>query len=307
MRKIFFNSNHRVRPFWRLVLFLSITFIINIPLQIILQEVLDQGLLRGIISGTIYFASVIISLFIQIKYLDKSSFKKYGLQINNVWLKEFGIGMLIALFQLLIFFGILYATDNIDILDFFTTNSPNYSFIAGLLSELFGLIIGSTVEEIFFRAFLFYVFYEALRIFKKDPNKRAFLILVLISPLFGLAHAGNDGATTLSTINLGLDAMMMCLPFLITGRLGMSIGMHLSWNFVQGVILGFPISGNIAKVNFISINTTDNVLTGGAFGLEGSILLILLDIIAVVLILYWKKRNNYGPLVNPYIIENDTY
>ncbi|WP_271785256.1 CPBP family intramembrane glutamic endopeptidase [Aquimarina algiphila] len=309
MRKIIFNSKNRIRPIWRLFLFLSITFLINIPLQLGLQEVLNQGLLRGSISASIYLLSVVLSLYIQIKFLDKSSFKKYGLKINKIWIKEFIIGIIISLTQLSIFFLIMYITGNLKIVDFFTTNSSSYSFDysfwQGFFSEMFGLIIGSTVEEIFFRAFIFYIVYEALRTVKKDAGKRAVIILIVIAPLFGIAHVGNEGATIISTINLGLDAMMMCLPFLITGRLGMSIGMHFSWNLFQGVIFGFAISGNIAKVSIISVNMPNNLLTGGVFGPEGSVIFILLDIVALIFILYWKKLKKYNSFVSPYIIENN--
>ncbi|WP_420575034.1 CPBP family intramembrane glutamic endopeptidase [Kordia sp.] len=309
MRNIIFNSRDRIRPIWRLLLFLVITFLINIPLQILLQEVLNQSLLRGIISASIYLISVVLSLFVQINFLDKSSFKKYGLKINKVWIKEFFVGTIISLVQLSIFFLLMYLTGNLKIVDFFTVDSVNYtfdySFWEGFFSEMFGLIVGSSVEEIFFRAFLFYIAFEALSIIKKDPTKRAFLILIIIAPLFGIAHISNEGATIMSTVNLGLDAMMMCLPFLITGRLGMSIGMHFSWNLVQGAVFGFPISGNIAKASIISVEMPNNLLTGGIFGPEGSIVFILLDIIAIVLILYWKKYKKYNSYVHPYIIENN--
>lgn len=303
MRKIIFNSLNKVRPIWRLVLFIVVTFSINIPLQILLQNVMEQGLLRGYISAAIYFLSVVFSLYTQIKYLDKSSFKKYGLKINKTWFKEFLFGLLIPMIQLSLFTMLLYLTGNLTITNFFTTNSSDYTFIEGFISEFFGLIVGSSVEEIFFRAFLFYLVYEALRTLKKDPTKRAVLILFLIAPLFGLAHINNTGATIISTINLGLDAIMMCLPFLITGRLGMSIGLHLSWNFFQGAIFGFAISGNVAKASIMKVSLADNLLTGGVFGAEGSILFILLDLIAVVLILVWKKHNKFHKLVNPYIVE----
>lgn len=306
MRKIIFNSLNKTRPIWRLLLFILITFLINIPLQILLQKImLQQGLLRGYISASIYFLSVIFSLYIQIKYLDKSSFKKYGLKINKTWFKEFLIGFLIAGVQISFFFFLLYLTSNLLVMDFFTTSSFDFSFTEGLISEFFGLIVGSSVEEIFFRAFLFYTMYEALRILKKDPTKRALFIVFLMAPLFGIAHINNEGATIISTINLGLDAVMMCLPFLITGRLGMSIGMHLSWNFFQGAVFGFAISGNMAKVSVLKVSVVDNLITGGSFGVEGSVLFILLDVIAIMLILKWKKHMKFNKLVNPYIIENN--
>lgn len=306
MRKIIYNSNNNIRPIWRIILFILIVFAINIPLQVGLQKVLDQSLLRGYISGSIYFICVILSLFIQIKFIDKSSFKKYGLKINTIWIHEFIVGFAISLILLTLFFLAMYLTGNLEIVDYFTTKSSEYSFIEGFLSESFGLIVGTTVEEIFFRAFLFYAMYEALRTIKKNSVKRAFLVLLVISPIFGIAHFDNEGATVISTINLGLYAMMICLPFLITARLGMSIGFHFSWNLVQGAIFGFPISGNIAKASIISIEIPNNILTGGEFGPEGSILFLLLNVMAIVLIVFWKKLKKYTDFVNPFIIENDT-
>ena len=309
MRKIIFNSSNKIRPIWRLFLFLLITFIINIPLQVGLQKILDQGLLRGYISSSIYLMSVLISLFIQIKFLDKSSFKKYGLKINKTWVQEFLVGIVIPIVLLSVFFFIMYATGNLKIVDFFTTNASaysfDYSFIEGFISQTFSQIVVATVEEIFNRAFLFYIVYEALRKVKKDSTKRAFFSLIVTSLLFGIVHFANDSATILSTINIVLWGMLACLPFLITGRLGMSIGFHFSWNLVQGAFYGFPVSGFIAKATVMGIELPNNLITGGAFGPEGSMLAVLLCVIGVMLILYWKKLKNYNNFVNPYIIEND--
>lgn len=305
MRKIIFNSNNNIRPIWRIFLFLLITFLINIPLQLGLQKVFNQSFLRGYISGSIYLVCVILSLFIQIKYIDKSSFKKYGLKINKAWRHEFFVGFQIAFLLLTLFFTTMYLTGNLEVVGYFTTKSSDYSFIEGFISESFGLIIGATVEEIFFRSFLFYVIYEALRKVKKDSTKRAFLVVIATSLIFGITHFANESATVISSINLCLYGMMVCLPFLITGRLGMSIGFHFSWNLVQGAVYGFPISGNIAKASIMSIEFRNNLLTGGAFGAEGSMLFILLVVIGVMLILYWKNLKNYNSFVSPCIIKND--
>lgn len=306
MRTIIFNSRNRIRPIWRLLLFLLITFLVNIPLQLALQQVLDQGILRGCISAFIYLLSVILSLFVQVKFLEKSSFKKYGLAIDKTWMQEFWIGVVISVVQLFTFFAVMYVTGNLNIVDFFTVNTSdysfNFSFWEGFFAEVFSLMVGSSVEEIFFRAFLFYMVYEALRVVKQDVVKRAVFTFFVIAPFFGIAHIGNEGATVLSTVNLALDALIVCLPFLITGRLGMSIGMHFSWNFVQGIILGFAVSGNTTKVSVINVVMPDNLLTGGVFGPEGSVLMVLISLPTFLFILYWKKRKNYKSFVSPRIL-----
>src|SRR5262249_990951 len=146
--------------------------------------------------------------------------------------------------------------------------------------------------------------YEALRTIIKDGRRRALFTALVVSLLFGLAHLANNGATVISTLNLGIDAIMMCLPFLLTGRLGMSIGIHFAWNLIQGSVFGFAVSGTIAKATVISVSMPDNLWTGGVFGPEGSILLGALDVIAVLIVLYWKKIKKYNTLVSPTIIEN---
>lgn len=98
-------------------------------------------------------------------------------------------------------------------------------------------------------------------------------------------HMDNEGATLVSTINLGLYGVILCLPFLITGRLGMSTGMHFSWNLVQGVFFGFAVSGNSTEVSIISVDMSNNALTGGFFEPEGSVLFLFICVIAVALLL----------------------
>ena len=304
MHKIIFNSNQKVRPIWRLSLFLVVTFLVNIPLQLVLQNILSQGLIRGFISASIYFLSFLFSLYLQIKYIDKSSFEKYGLKLNTSWWEEFFVGIGISGIQLILFFTLMYSTGNLSVIGYFKTNVTDFdfSFLEGFFSEMYGLVVGTSVEEIFFRSFLFYIAYEALRMINKDGKTRAYIILFLIAPLFGVAHIGNEGMTTMSAINLSIDAMMMCLPFLITGRLGMSIGLHFSWNLIQGAVFGFAISGNTSKASIINIEVLDNILTGGVFGPEGSILFVVLDVIAVMIILYWKNLKNYASFVHPRIL-----
>ncbi len=299
--KFIFNSGGKIRTLWRLVIFLAVAFTINTPLQMALQMVLHQSLLRGMLSGTISFISAVFSLYVQVKFLDKSSFTKYGLTINKQWLKEFMFGSLISFVQLLLFFIIMIFTKNITITGYFVTDSPNYSFAQGFLAEVYVLLIGACIEELFFRAFLFYIIYEALQTIIKETRQRAIFTAVITSLLFGMAHFANNGATVLSTINLAFDAALMCLPFLITGRLGMPIGIHFAWNLVQGSVFGFAISGYMAKASLISVSMPNNLLTGGVFGPEGSALLGFLDLAAILLILYWKQRNNYKNIVNPTI------
>lgn len=290
MKKIFLNDLDKVRPIWRTLIFILTFFILNIPIQILLQNSLPRGLVRSTIAASTYFGSVLFCIWFQIKFLDKSSFKKFGLKITREWLKEFAYGCLISVVQLSLFFILLYATGNLEIVGSFGVYFENIGFAEGFFHEMYSMLLGASVEEIFFRAFIFYTVYEAMRKIIPGEKKRSYFIVFIIAPLFGLAHIANDHASTLSTVNLALDAIIICLPFILTGRLGMSIGMHFSWNFIQGIIMGFAVSGNTHKVTLLVIETKDNLLTGGAFGIEASILCTLSSFLAYFMILAWKRR-----------------
>ena len=101
----------------------------------------------------------------------------------------------------------------------------------------------------------------------------AALSILAISVLFGLVHAGNPNATLLGIINVTLAGVMLGVPFLATGRLAMPIGIHFAWNFVQGGVVGVPVSG-LAATNSLLITHSihEDILAGGAFGFEGGLL-----------------------------------
>lgn len=119
--------------------------------------------------------------------------------------------------------------------------------------------------------------------------------------LFTVYHFDNPGVHTLAFINVFLAGLLLGINYVYTRNLWFPFLLHLSWNFFQGPLLGFHVGG----VNFPSLLQAqpngDLFITGGDFGLEGSILNTAFTFVAVV-ILYWafeKKYNNKTPLPSP--------
>jgi membrane protease YdiL (CAAX protease family) len=107
--------------------------------------------------------------------------------------------------------------------------------------------------------------------------------------LFGLLHVFNPNATWLSTLYLMLTGAFFGLGYVLTGRLGLPIGLHFAWNFVQGNIYGFPVSGNIfGGATVIEIEQGGPALwTGGAFGPEAGLLGVAAIMLGCLLTLLW--------------------
>jgi len=302
MNHIFLNTDSQIRLIWRFLIFVATTVALNFTIQSLIREAMQKSLTRGNILSISVLFSVLASLYVVIRFVDKSSLKKYGLMLDKKWVAQFMVGIIISVVQLAVFFAIMYFTGNLTIQGYFVTSSSEFTFLQGFSSEALQNLAVGISEEVFFRAFLFYIAFESISRISKNRPKNAWIACMIISPFFGFAHLFNEGASIYSSINLSFDALMICIPFLITGRLGMSIGMHFAWNFTQGAILGFANSGFSAKSSLVHSVLADNILTGGAFGTEGSVLLVVLDLIAVLMMVFWKKFTGHEAWVHEDIL-----
>ena len=114
---------------------------------------------------------------------------------------------------------------------------------------------------------------------------RAFAIIAS-SGVFAALHAGNEDVTALALVNVFLGGVVLALAYERYRRLWMPIGLHFAWNMMSGPILGYDVSGfTSSRSLFVTIVTGPAVLTGGGFGIEGSILMTTVEIAAAVVLL----------------------
>ena len=115
---------------------------------------------------------------------------------------------------------------------------------------------------------------------------------VLSSAVFGLLHLANPHANLLSVAGIILAGLFLGYAYIRTGSLWLSIGLHTGWNFFEGVVFGFPVSG-LSFYTLPRIAVSGPVLwTGGEFGPEAGMVLIPALVIGFVLIfLYAKDRS----------------
>ena len=86
-----------------------------------------------------------------------------------------------------------------------------------------------------------------------------------------------------------LVGVFLAMLVLKSGRLWTSIGFHIAWNFTQGCIVGFPVSGMGTSSLFTMELSGSQLLTGGAFGAEGSILTTVVVAVGIA-VLYRGDR-----------------
>jgi membrane protease YdiL (CAAX protease family) len=133
-------------------------------------------------------------------------------------------------------------------------------------------------EELLFRG---YAFQKLLR------WKRVFA-LVFVALVFAALHAQNSSVTMLALFNIFLGGLLLGLAYEQYQRLWFPIGLHLAWNLMSGPVLGHEVSGYEGSATlFVERGAGPLWLTGGEFGIEGSVLMTALEIAAVALL--WRR------------------
>lgn len=215
-------------------------------------------------------ALIVIYLF-RVK-LDEKTFFSLGFSLKKAKkdiLLGLGLGLLPMLFSFLLFLNL----DMIEIVEFNFIGLE--LFYVGLL-----FISVSLSEEILIRGYV-------LSNFMDSSNK--YIALLISSFLFALMHGLNPNITTIGMINLYLAGIMLGITYLFTKNLWFAFANHFSWNFFQAMF-GFHVSG-LTIYSPIKLKIEPSIWTGGEFGVEGSVLTILLQSILIVF-LYFSYRNS---------------
>jgi hypothetical protein len=152
---------------------------------------------------------------------------------------------------------------------------------------MFLMMVVGFYEEYWTRGYQMKVLAEGLHVGSITPRVAVGAAVVITSIFFGVLHAGNPNASLISTVNITLAGMMLALPYVLTGRLWVSIGLHFSWNFFQGAVFGFPVSGKSFRTSVVqTIEDGPDWFTGGEFGPEAG----AVGLLAMVLITLWMYR-----------------
>jgi uncharacterized protein len=145
---------------------------------------------------------------------------------------------------------------------------------AGAITRAFVLfVVAATAEEVVFRSYLLRNLADALNHRRIGPRRALLWGTVVSSVLFGVVHAGNPNVNVPSLLNIVLAGVFLSAGYLLTGRLGLAVGLHIFWNLFQSTVFGLPVSGISLHTSVLTFRQHGPTLwTGGDFGIEGGLL-----------------------------------
>ena len=169
----------------------------------------------------------------------------------------YGAGFMLAVTLVMMFFG------------FYKVAAVHQNVALPLVTAFLRFLMVAVGEEILFRGVLF----------RWIDEKWGFTIALVVSAvLFGAMHWGQPGATWWSSLAIAIEAgLLLGAAYKLAGNLWLPIGIHWAWNFVQGNIFGFEVSGSDAGEALLQATVEGpEIFTGGAFGAEASVIVTFL-------------------------------
>ena len=156
------------------------------------------------------------------------------------------------------------------------------SLSSGLATTAALILVAAANEELIFRGYPFQRLVESFG---------AVGAVVLSSAVFGLGHLANPDHTWISGANSILAGILLAIAYLRTRGLWMPLGIHFMWNYVQGVVLGLPVSGYYFR-GFLKPRVSGAAwLTGAGYGPEGGVLATAAVGAGIIYVLFSKQTN----------------
>ncbi|CMY69407.1 CPBP family intramembrane glutamic endopeptidase [Streptococcus pneumoniae] len=249
-------------------------------LQTLHQSLTDKTSDFRLILGLLAFGFILNTVFRWTRKVEKRPIRTLGFYRENFLsnlLKGFSLGLALFLLTLL---GLValgqYRLDSIHL--------DTYSLAFTLFTIPFWILQG-TAEELVTRAWLI------PQLAKRTNLKVA---IIISSSLFTLLHLGNPGITFLSAIDLFLFGVAMSLYLLKTDTIWGIGGIHGAWNFAQGNLFGVLVSGQSSGTSIMKFTPQGNQdwLSGGSFGIEGSIVSSIILFLLILYLAYQLKKEN---------------
>jgi len=280
------NDKSRLRAGWRLGIVLLLT---ELFFSIVdwMRSVLSLTEAFPLVIGLGIDLMVVVSaIYLTRRFVDKRSFTSLGLRLNKQTVFDILTGIMISFVLMLVVYIIEYSLGWLTFQSFAWQTQSSSEVFSQTIQGFIIQVHAGFKEELIFRGYMLQTLISGLNLFWG---------IVVSSLLFGLDHLSNPNSTWLSAALISLNALVFVYAYLRTVQLWLSVGLHFGWNFFQGTIFGFTVSGFEHPGLFHTSISAPTLWTGGAFGPEAGLIILPICLLGAVLIyLYTKQREIFS-------------
>lgn len=288
----------RLRAGWRLLGFLALLMVVAA----------GEARLRGALAGhlpdlydavvrAIAFALMIAAvLLLAGRVLDRRRIADFGLQVSRGWWSDLARGLGLGAALMLGVLALELALGWVRITDTFVA-SPGQPFAATIVLGLVAVAAVAFGEEASYRGYPVKNLTEAF-----GRSRVADIATVSLPALFfGMAHVSNPGSTWLSSVNTVIFGLLFGTAYLLTGELAFPIGLHLAWDYLQGILFGVVNTGaHYGSVLVLAPSGSSTTRwTGLPYGVEAGVLGTVAFTTGIVIIVVWMRGRRGTDLEQP--------
>ncbi len=269
LHRILWNRFGHLRAGWRLIVYGVVATVMGIglswPVGLLLPAGVEEDITTwaGILAMTPAMVALVVSGLLVLRFVDHRPPALLGLGLAPDWWREALIGLGAGVALVSAEAAVLVVTGGVRI----QVAADPGAGLAALPRCAALFTVAGAMEELLFRGYPLQVLAE---------GTRRWLAAVVLCVLFALGHLGNPDIGPLPVVNIFLLGLLLAAAYLSTRRLWLPIALHLSWNLAQSWLWGFDVSGiTLPDTLLVAVPIGPEALTGGGFGLEGSLLTTL--------------------------------
>lgn len=283
MKHLLLGPEGRLRNGWWVLAFVAVFLLSRLLYSPVSQGLQSLGLDKAWLAPLPFVFALLVTWVCT--RLRGEPLASVGFRIDRRWAREAVAGTALGMAAILVVAALVWASGGVR---FGLDPARSVSMLA---SGLYLFAFVALFEETLFRGFVFQRLVDGLG---------AWPALALLGLLFAAAHWSNpgmEGATRLLAAgSMATGGILFGLAWLRTRSLALPVGIHLGWNWMQGHVLGFGVSGfdhnGWLRPQF---QGQPQWLTGGEFGPEASVFALVVDVIAIALLWKWKGTADASP------------
>ena len=252
------------------------------------ENAIDTSEMSALVSGSWMaatllssFAGIFLFLWLWTRFFEKRSFSSLGFELPNAlikYLRGFLVGIIIFGGAV----GLLAVTGFAEI-EQGNPSMQGMTALGGVLVVLAGWLVQGAAEETLTRGWMLPVL---------SARYKPWVGILVSSLFFAVLHSLNPNLSVIAMINLALFGFFAAFYALREGSLWGICALHSVWNWVQGNIFGFEVSGgSFGGGTLLNLmETGPDWLTGGPFGPEGGLAVTFVLLVGMAFIFFWPVK-----------------